>query len=306
MSRIKTTNGAKVPSVGLGTWELSGELCTKAAAAALGIGYRHIDTAQLYQNEEAVGLGIRSSGIDRQAIFLTTKVLPSNLSSDRLIPSVEQSLRNLQTEYVDLLLIHWPTRRVSLETSLGLMERLREEGKVRHLGVSNFPPSLFQRALEIVPLVNLQVEYHPYLSQEVLLEMARTSDMIFTAYSPLAKGHVFGDRVLNEIAAAHNKTVAQVVLRWLIQQQSVVAIPRSANPEHIRSNFEIWDFELGQDEMGQISALARGQRIVNPSFMDWERTDEALWWRGRRIPAAGAKLIKATQRGKARLRRIMK
>ena len=304
MSESLSVGDFSIPKLGLGTWQLAGETCARSVELALRIGYRHVDTAQLYGNEREVGDGIRAAGVSRDDLFVTTKVNRGNLAGDKLRSSVEASLADLQTDYIDLLLIHWPNRNVPLEESLDAMRSFVSEGRVRHLGVSNFPPSLLRRALNMTPLVNVQVEYHPYLSQEVVLQLARANNMVLTAYSPLAKGHVFRDKTLKEIADAHRKTVAQIVLRWLIQQESVVTVPRSANPDHIKSNFEVWDFELGLEDIDRIGALARGQRIVNPSFVDWEREDEVMWWKGRPLPSAAARLIMQARRAKRKLRRM--
>lgn len=254
---IRETN---VPALGLGTWRLWGNDCVGAVEDALAIGYRHIDTAQMYDNEKEVGEGIRRSGVAREDIFVVTKLWSSNLAPRDVRRSMEKSLKDLRAEYVDLLLIHWPNERVPLEHTLDAMLELQEEGKTRFIGVSNFPPELFQKALDHASVACNQVEYHPFMSQARLAKMARENDAMLTAYSPLAKGRVIGNGILREIAAAHGKNTAQVVLRWLVQQDNVSAIPKASSGEHRRSNFDIFDFELSSEEMDRIFALAGDDR----------------------------------------------
>ncbi len=249
--------GEKVPSLGLGTWRLSGEECIKAVERALTLGYRHIDTAQMYANEGEVGRGIRNSGVDRGEVFLVTKVRTSNFSYDDVIRSTRESLKKLQTEYVDLLLMHWPNPSVPLEETLGAMRELQEEGSVKHVGVSNFAPSMVEEASGYATVFCNQVEYHPYRAQDELLKQAKEMDYLLTAYSPVAKGRVASDATLGEIGEAHGKTPTQVALRWLVQQEKVVAIPKAASENHLESNLDIFDFELSDEEMERIFALQR-------------------------------------------------
>jgi 2,5-diketo-D-gluconate reductase B len=265
-------DGDRVPKLGFGTWQLSGRECLESVADALELGYRHLDTAQMYDNEEEVGRAIEDSGVSRDEIFLTTKVWWDNLSRDECLSSTRRSLERLRTDHVDLLLIHWPNPEVPLDEPLSAMEQLQEEGRTRHLGVSNFTPSLLVRAAEKAPIRCIQVEYHPFLGQEALLEEARERDMMLTAYSPLARGEVTDDPVLQEIAKAKDRTPAQVALRWLIQQERVAAIPKAADAEHRRANLEVMDFTLSTEEMRRIDGLERGQRLIDPDFApEWER-----------------------------------
>jgi 2,5-diketo-D-gluconate reductase B len=249
--------GEKVPSLGLGTWRLSGQECIKAVERAFALGYRHIDTAQMYANEGEVGRGIQNSGVGREDVFLVTKVSTSNFSHDSVIRSTRESLKKLQTEYVDLLLMHWPSTSVPLGETLGAMTELQEEGSVKHVGVSNFPPSMVEDATKHATVFCNQVEYHPYTAQDELLGQARGMDYLLTAYSPVAKGRISKDATLQEIGESHGKTPAQVALRWLIQQEKVAAIPKAASEDHLRSNFDIFDFELSDEEMERIFTLRR-------------------------------------------------
>lgn len=264
--------GDRVPALGFGTWQLEGHACVEGVEDALAIGYRHIDTAQGYDNEEQVGDGIRRNGISRDDIFLVTKVRPSNFRHDDAQTSTRASLQKLGTDYVDLLLLHWPNEDVPLEETLGALAELQQEGAVRHIGVSNFPPSLAARANDITRIFANQVEYHPFLSQPKLRRQAVELDYMLTAYSPLGQGRVMEDETLAEIGRAHDKSAPQVALRWLLQQDHVSAIPKAASEEHRRSNFDIFDFELSEDEMRRIDELDEGRRIIDPEDgPDWER-----------------------------------
>jgi 2,5-diketo-D-gluconate reductase B len=251
----QTIRGETVPSLGLGTWRLSGQECIRAVERALALGYRHIDTARIYANEGEVGRGIQNSGVNREEIFLVTKVWTSSFSYDGVIRSTRGSLKELQTEYVDLLLMHWPNPSVPLEETLGAMSELQEEGSVRHVGVSNFPPSMVEEATLHAEIFCDQVEYHPYRAQEELLKQAKEMDYLLTAYSPVAGGAAVNDATLREIGKAYGKTAAQVALRWLIQQEKVAAIPKAASEDHLVGNFDIFDFELSDEETERIFAL---------------------------------------------------
>ena len=268
-------NGGQMPALGFGTWDLRGQEGTRAVQYALETGYRHIDTAEMYENEEAVGKGIVNAAVDREDIFLTTKVWHDHLEPDTLKRTLEGSLRRLGTDYVDLFLIHWPKPGESHEEPLTAMADLREADRVRHVGVSNFTVDQMREAQDVspAPIFCNQVEYHPYLSQGPVLEHCQQNDILLTAYCPLARGDVFDDEVLQDIAGRHGKNPAQVALRWLLQQDNVAAIPRSGNEAHIRENFSIFDFELSEDEMERIAAREKGYRIcegVGVPSPDWD------------------------------------
>jgi 2,5-diketo-D-gluconate reductase B len=235
--------------------------------AALKGGFRHIDTGQIYRNEAEVGECTVSSGVPRSKIFITTKVWVANYSERDFASSVDQSLKNLRTDYVDLLLLHWPHDGVPLAEQIGLLNETVKAGKVRHIGVSNFNRQMLDQAigLSAVPLVTNQFEYHPYLNQSLLAGATREAGLAVTAYCAMAVGRVFGDPTLAEIAASHGRSIPQVVLRWLIQQGNVVALSRTTNSDRIAENLTVFDFELGEDEMTAIQTLARpNSRIVNP------------------------------------------
>jgi 2,5-diketo-D-gluconate reductase B len=252
-----TIKGERVPSLGLGTYRLTGEACAQAVGRALSMGYRHVDTAQMYGNEAEVGRGIEDSGVDRGEIFLTTKVWPSDFAHDRLISKTRESLQKLRAEYVDLLLMHWPGDGVPLGETLGAMRELQEEGSVLHIGVSNFSPSLVEDAVEHADIFCNQVQYHPYRNQGALLHQAQEMDYLLTAYTPLSRGGVQRDATLGEIGEAHGKTATQAALRWLLQQDKVCAIPKATSDEHLRENLAVYDFELSDEEMDRIYTLGR-------------------------------------------------
>ncbi|MDQ4129145.1 MAG: aldo/keto reductase [Actinomycetota bacterium] len=253
----QTIRGEKVPSLGLGTYRLTGEACARAVERALSMGYRHVDTAQMYGNEAEVGRGVESSGVDRGEVFLTTKVWPDDFAYERVIRKVRESLKKLGTDYVDLLLMHWPSERVPLEETLGAMRELQEAGSTLHVGVSNFSPSLVQEASRYAEIFCNQVEYHPYKDQSALLKQARETDYLLTAYRPLSRGSVEDDATLREIGEAHGKSAAQVTLRWLIQQEKVSAIPKATGEDHLMANLDVFDFELSAEEMDRVSTLRR-------------------------------------------------
>lgn len=265
--RIVTARGAKVPALGFGTFELHRSEVFEAVTVALEVGYRHIDTAQIYGNESEVGEAIAESGVPREEIFLTTKVWPENFGPGELRPSVVSSLERLRTDYVDLLLLHWPGESHPLADVLARIAELRLAGMADHIGVSNFTTLLLDEAARHspAPLATNQVEYHPFLDQSRVLAAVRQRGMVLTAYSPLARGNVFGNERLAQIGRRHGKSEGQVALRWLIQQVGVVAIPRSSDPDHIAENFDVFDFALSQEEMQQVSGLTEAdRRLIDP------------------------------------------
>ena len=246
--------GERVPALGFGTWQLTGDDAREGTRHALELGYRQIDTAQAYGNEREVGEGIAASGVPREEVFLTTKIVGETLAGDQVGPAVDASLRRLGTDYVDLLLIHWPTDDVPLGETLEAMMVAKDAGKVRHLGVSNFRGPLLLEAMELAPIFADQVPYQPGRTQRTLLGIAAERDVMITAYSPL-RGEGVQSPVLAEIGEAHGKTPQQVALRWLLQQDKVSPIPRSSDPGRRAQNFDVFDFELSDDEMARISEV---------------------------------------------------
>lgn len=260
--------GGRVPALGFGTFAIEGEDCVRAVAMALEIGYRHIDTAQEYGNEVEVGRAINGSGIDRDDIFLTTKIWPDRIGDGDLQRAADERLERLATAYVDLLLIHWPSPTIPLGESLKALAEVKAAGKARHIGISNFPVMLMREAVEThgAGVVCNQVEYHPFLDQRRLIDDACALGLFVTAYCPLAQGKVDGDPTLSAIARKHGKTPAQVTLRWLIDQDGVAAIPKAASEAHCRANFEIFGFALSDGDRAAIDALRGARRLVSPGF----------------------------------------
>lgn len=266
-----TVRGTTVPKLGYGTWQVTGQDAEDGVADALQIGYRHIDTARAYGNEAEVGKGLKAGGVDRSDVFLTTKVFPGDFGREQLIAAAEDSLQQLQTDYVDLLLLHWPDPEVELAETLGAMVELKDRGLIRNLGVSNFPSRLVEEALQHAPVFANQVEFHPYLGQPQLLAQARRHDLLLEAYSPFAHGHLHDDETLKAIGEAHGKSAGQVALRWLLDQPQVVTLPKASSHERREENFAVFDFELTEDERAQVAGLERGMRTADPSFApDWD------------------------------------
>lgn len=248
-----------LPPVGFGTYRTGGYECFEATQAALAAGYRHLDTAMAYENEAAVGRAIEESAVDRDEIFLTTKIkgYPEFMTYDSLLEAAEGCLQRLGTDYVDLLLIHWWNPVADMEAAFRAMDRLVDEGKVRHIGVSNFSVSQTAQAMRTAdaPICTNQIEHHPYWDNSEIVDFCRENDITVTAYSPLAEGRVVDDQRLQSLGDRYGKSPAQVAIRWLIQQEGVVTIPKTVTPQHIRDNRDVFDFELTDREMTVVDDL---------------------------------------------------
>ncbi|NTG50393.1 aldo/keto reductase [Agrobacterium rhizogenes] len=263
---LVNANGASIPALGFGTFRIPGPDTERMVSHVLNNGYRHVDTAQIYGNEAEVGEGILRSGLARADLFLTTKVWVEHYRHAAFVASVDESLKKLKTDYVDLLLLHWPNDAVPLVEQIGALNDVAKAGKVRHIGVSNFNRALMTEAAKLseLPLVTNQVEYHPYLDQSQVIETARSLGMSVTAYYAMADGRVLSDPVLKAIAGRHGKSVAQIVLRWIVQQ-GLVVLSKTVSETRAQENAAIFDFELTAEEMAAISALAEPNgRIVSP------------------------------------------
>jgi 2,5-diketo-D-gluconate reductase B len=259
-------HGAQIPAIGFGTSGL-GYIRAEHIAAALIAGYRHIDTARKYGTEPAVGEGMRAAGVPRSEIFVCTKVSHENLHAGDFARSVDESLRALGVDYVDLLLVHWPEKNTPLAETMGALAKAKRDGLTRHIGVANFNIAMLDEAMRLCPepLVTLQAECHPYLDQAKVIAACRARGLVLTAYCPLARGRVRGDAVLADIGRRYGKTCAQVALRWLMQQTIIAAIPRSSNAVRIAENINVFDFELDEGDMRRIGALKRPDgRTANP------------------------------------------
>jgi 2,5-diketo-D-gluconate reductase B len=261
-------NGARIPLLGLGTWDLRGRTCARIVEQALRLGYRHIDTAEMYDNEREVGEGLRASGVPRNDAFVVTKVWPSHFAPRELLRVAKESLVKLRLSEVDLLLLHWPNPRIPLSETLGGLCKVKEAGLARHIGVSNFTVALIEEATQISsePLVCDQIELHPFIDQSKVRAACAAHGMAVVAYCPIARGNAKNSAVLARIGAQHGKSAAQVSLRFLVQQK-IVVIPRTSKLERLTENAAIFDFELSADDMAEIDALAHGDgRIVDYAF----------------------------------------
>jgi len=267
-------NGARIPLLGLGTWELRGRGCARLVEQSLRLGYRHIDTAEMYDNEREVGEGLHASGIKRGDVFVTTKIWPSHFAPRDLERTARDCLARLRLREVDLLLLHWPNPQIPLSDTLGALCKVKRDGLTRHIGVSNFTVKLVEEAVRLAsePLVCNQVECHPFLDQSKVIAACRRHDMAVVAYSPIARGSARNDKVLARIGAEHDKTATQVCLRFLVQQD-IVVIPRTSKEQRLAENAAIFDFSLSAAEMTEIAHLAnRDGRII-----DWAYAGRAQW-----------------------------
>lgn len=254
--------------LGLGTWQNTEETCAKSVKIALNMGYRHIDTAQIYGNEEQVGEGIEASDVERDEIFLASKVWIDQLSSENVISSTKESLEKLQTDYVDLMYVHWPSGDYNPEESLEALQELKERDLIKNIGVSNFEAPHLEKALEVVDVYANQVEMHPLLPQEELREFCEENDVKLVAYSPLARGEVFNIQEIQEVAEKHGVSEAQVSLAW-VRQKGAIPIPKASSRDHIEDNFESQDLELDEEDMNKIDSIRGEERMVDPDFAPW-------------------------------------
>ena len=265
---VISAHGAAMPAVGYGTMSFpEPDRAVELITHALDTGYRHIDTARKYGSEQWVGEALRTTRVPRDDVWVTTKVTEEHARADDFARSVETSLTTLGLDYVDLLLIHWPQPRVPLEETLGALVKAKREGLARHIGVSNFTVALLDEAVATSPepIVTNQVEYHAYLRQDKLLAACARHDVIVTCYAPVARGRLLGDPVIGEIASAHGRSPAQIALRWLVQQPQVAVVPRALEFDEIEEDIDIFDFELGEQDMERIGALrSHGLRVVDP------------------------------------------
>lgn len=271
--------GTKIPALGFGTWQLREKECESAVEKALEIGYRHIDTAQIYENEQEVGNALKAGGVKREEIFLTTKIWMSNVRDGALQRSLDESLKKLQTDHVDLLLLHWPVKEVPFAEQLKALSAVKKDGRAKLIGVSNYTVAQMKEVVEEIgaDIATNQVEYHPFLWQRPVLDYLVDHGMFLTAYSPLARGKIGDEKDLVAIAHKYNKTVGQISLRWLLQQEGVSAIPKAAKEQHMRENFEIFDFEIDKTDMERIHGFAHeGGRLINPDWApNWDKHEAA-------------------------------
>jgi len=259
-------HGVRIPTIGMGTMTLKGDICVNAVSAALRLGYRHLDTAWFYGNEKENGEGLRASGVPRNEVFICTKVRETHLTADEFSKIVDESLGNLKLPYVDLLLIHWNNKDIPFKTSVGALCAAKKDGRAKHVGVANFTTTMLDEAWAVTsePLVCNQIEVHPFINQDKVLAASKKHGMAVVAYVPIARGKVPGAEALERIGKAHGKSAAQVSLRYLVQL-GLCAIPRTATPSHLKENLEVFDFKLSDAEMAELKKLnATNMRVVSP------------------------------------------
>jgi diketogulonate reductase-like aldo/keto reductase len=270
MKNSTLKNGKTIPTLGFGTWQIKGDECITAVDTALSVGYRHIDTADGYHNHKEVGQGIKNNGIAREDFFLTTKIFPGDLTADVARQKIDTYLEELDTDYIDLLLIHFPDHSVPLAETLGAMNEAKEAGKVHSLGVSNFTEHHLKDAMETgVEIVVNQVELHPSFPQHDMRAFCAEHGIAVTAYSPLGRGNALEIGLINELAAKYEKTAGQIILNWLLSVD-IITIPKSVNPERIKENFESQNFVMEQSDIDAIEALTGGERLINPEFAHFD------------------------------------
>ncbi|SFL68743.1 aldo/keto reductase [Halanaerobium salsuginis] len=271
MDYVELKSGDKMPLLGLGTWRLKGKECSQIVEKSLAMGYEHIDTADGYDNHQAVGTGLKNSSLDRNDVFITSKIKPENLAYQDIKTNTKRFLAELQIDYLDLLLIHWPNHKIELTESLKALAEVKKAGLTKNVGVSNFTIHHLQDALKINPdliAVN-QVEFHPSLYQKDLLEFCQENDIVLTAYSPLARGEVFESEAIQKLAKEYDKSPAQLALKWLIDK-NIVAIPKASSEEHLKSNFSLFDWEFPAEARTEMDKLNTNNRLIDPDFGEFD------------------------------------
>ena len=271
---IITTRGLRMPKLGLGTWRLKGGECREAVERALSLGYRHLDTAEMYGNEEAVGAALAGARLPRDSVHVTTKVWFDHLAPAAIRQALENSLAKLQTDHVDLYMIHWPSPDMNLPSTLETLTRLQEEGLTRAIGVCNFTVALLRQAVEQVgaPIAANQIEYHVLLDQSPVLDYARAHDVAVTAYCPVAQGKLADHEELAAIGRKHHASAVQVALKWLLDQPGVAAIPKASRRESQVANLEAMKIELDDADREVIAMLPKDRRLVSPAFAPvWDK-----------------------------------
>src|SRR6201996_8863723 len=271
--KLIRTRGIEIPRLGFGTFRMPGNESQPVVESAIALGFRHIDTAAMYENEASVGAAIAASGVKREDLFVTTKVWHDQLSPDALHRAFDTSRGRLRLDYVDLYMIHWPNRDMDMAATLEALMALRQRGLTRAIGVCNFNLPMIRRAVEAIgaPIATLQVEYHPFLSQAPMLAYLRSKAIPLTAYAPLAQGRAASDAALAAIGRKHDATAAQIAIAWLLDQQGVIAIPKAGRPESQKANLDALGISLDDEDRAAIAALPKARRFVRPPFApEWD------------------------------------
>jgi len=262
------TQGISLPRLGLGTFRLQGDACRAAVESALGLGYRHIDTAEMYGNEDAIGPAIAASGVARKDLHVTTKVWNENLAPDAIRKAFDTSLKKLKLDHVDLYLVHWPSPDMKLPAVFETLMKLKEEGRTRAIGVANFNIALLKQAVEEIkaPIACNQIEYHVMLDQTPIRKYMAAKSIPLVAYCPLAQGRAASNETLMAIGKKHHASAAQVALKWLLDHDGVAAIPKASRAESQQANLDALTVKLDDDDRKAIAALPKDQRFVKPGF----------------------------------------
>jgi 2,5-diketo-D-gluconate reductase B len=262
------TQGISLPRLGLGTFRMQGEVCRAAVESALGLGYRHIDTAEMYGNEDAVGAAIAASGVPRKDLHVTTKVWYENLAPDAIRKAFDASLNKLKLDHVDLYLVHWPSKNMNLPAIFETLLKLKQQGRTRAIGVANFNLALLKAVVEEIkaPIACNQIEYHVMLDQTKVAKYLAAKSIPLVAYAPLAQGRAASDETLIAIGRKHGASAAQVALKWLLDQDGVAAIPKASRAESQRANLDALKLTLHDEDRKAIAALPKDKRFVNPGF----------------------------------------
>jgi diketogulonate reductase-like aldo/keto reductase len=270
MKSLRLNDDASIPILGFGTWEIGGEKCVDAVSRALEVGYRHIDTADRYENHREVGLAIKKGGLKREELFVTTKTFYDELTHEAIIKNGSRFLEELQINYIDLLLVHWPNRSVPFEETFNALNQLKEKGIIKAVGVSNFTPHHIEDALKTgVEITNNQVELHPTFNQTDLKNYCYSKGIVLTAYSPLGRGSDLENPTVTELSKKYGVSPAQVILNW-ITARGIVAIPKSTTPERIKDNFHSLDWEMAPEDIEKMNSIPQGPRLLVPQWEDFD------------------------------------
>ncbi len=265
---VTLPSGDELPMAGVGTWDIAGDTVKSSVRAGLDAGYGHVDTAEGYKNEAEIGEAL--ADYDREDVFLTSKVLPKHLDYESVVESCEASLSRLGTDYLDLYLVHWPNPAVSIRETMDAMATLQDQGKVRNVGVSNFSASQLGAAQHVadVPIAVNQIEYHPWNTQDQVVEFCRDTDTVVEAAAPLARTEVFADETVQDVAEKYDRSPAQVVLKWAVEN-GVVVLPKSSSPEHVRQNLDLFDWDMDDADRERIDAIDREKAVYDTGVYDW-------------------------------------